>query len=276
MPERLPGYYLKQIIPPLFLKLLKKGKKYGWKGEYENWRQAVEVSGTYDNRQILEKVKLATEQVKKGEAVYERDSVLFNNIQYSWPLLSALMWVAVQNKGKLRIADFGGSLGSSYFQNRQFLEGLTELKWNIIEQENFVSCGRELFETDTLKFFFNMDELIREQGVPDILLLSCVLPYLEKPYEVLEKLMEYNIRFIQIDNTYFNYEQRDRICIQKVSPEIYEASYPCWMLNYSKVQSVSARRYQLISEHENDSVIYLDGMQIRYRGLLLKKRNENY
>jgi hypothetical protein len=36
------------------------------------------------------------------------------------------------------------------------------------------------------------------------------------------------------------------------------------------------QNYQLISEHENDSCIFLDGKKIRYRGLLLKKRHENY
>ena len=93
---------------------------------------------------------------------------------------------------------------------------------------------------------------------------------------VLKKLMDYKIPYILIDNTYFNYEPRDRICVQGVPPEIYKASYPCWMLNYSAVKTELTSRISLISEHENDSCISLDGEKIRYRGMLLKEMNENY
>ena len=276
MPVHGTKSFLKQLIPPLLLTLLHKGKKYGWKGDFRNWQQAKDLSGKYEDGHILEKVKEAVLKVKKGEAAYERDSVLFNQIQYSWPLLSALLWVASQNNGELKVADFGGSLGSSYYQNRQFLSGLSHLQWNIVEQENFVRCGQENFQDNTLHFFYSLDQLIEQKGLPDILLLSCVLPYLEKPYEMLKNLMDYKIPCILIDNTYFNYEHRDRICIQKVPPDIYNASYPCWMLNFMAVKMELTRNYQLISEHENDSCIFLDGKKIRYRGLLLKKSHENY
>ena len=270
MPTNRPASYLRQFIPPLFLTLLQKGKKYGWKGDYENWQQAKDRSGNYDNRDILEKVKHASMKVNKGEAIYERDSVLFDRIHYSWPLLSALLWITTLNKGILKVADFGGSLGSSYYQNRKFLNSVPQLQWNIIEQENFVDCGRKFFQNDILQFFYNPEQLLAKQGLPDLLILSCVLPYLEKPYEMLENLLRYKIPYIIIDNTYFNYENRDRICIQRVSPEIYKASYPCWMLDYERVKMVIAGSYEMISAHENDSFIFFDGKKIQYRGLLFK------
>ena len=70
---------------------------------------------------ILDKVLAATLKVKQGQAVFERDSVLFDEIEYSWPLLAGLMWAAASNGGKLNVLDFGGALGSSYYQNRKFL-----------------------------------------------------------------------------------------------------------------------------------------------------------
>jgi putative methyltransferase (TIGR04325 family) len=262
--------YLKQLIPPLFFSLIKKNKRYGWKGDYKNWQEAKELSDAYDDVLILEKVKQALLKVKNGSAVYERDSVLFDRIQYSWPLLSALLWITTLNKGSLKVADFGGSLGSSYFQNRFFLSAISGLQWNIIEQENFADCGQQLFQDEILHFFYTPDQMIAKQGLPDLLILSCVLPYLEKPYDMLVNLMQYKIPHILIDNTYFNDEDRDRICIQRVPPEIYRASYPCWMLNYDRVKTILTSEYDLISTHENDSFIFLDGRKIQYRGLLLK------
>src|SRR5450631_4680247 len=132
MHAKQPVTYLRQLIPPIFFTLLKKGEKYGWKGDYKNWQEAKDLSGAYEDTLILDKVKQALLKVKNARAVYERDSVLFDRIHYSWPLLSALLWITTLNKGSLKVADFGGSLGSSYFQNRKFLSSVSRLQWNII------------------------------------------------------------------------------------------------------------------------------------------------
>src|SRR3990167_5203275 len=125
----------KKLIPPIILEILKKPSKYGYFGNYKTWQEALNNSIGYDSTAILEKVKNSLIKVKNGEAVYERDSVLFNKIEYSWPVLAGLLWAASQSGNKLTVLDFGGSLGSSYFQNRNFLEHVN-LKWYIVEQEN--------------------------------------------------------------------------------------------------------------------------------------------
>ena len=115
--------------------------KYGWSGDYTDWQTALQKGTGYNATNILELVKEATLKVKNGEAVYERDAVLFDTIEYSWPLLSGLMLAAAKNKGSLNVVDFGGSLGSSYFQNRFYLRELESVSWNVIEQPAFVDCG---------------------------------------------------------------------------------------------------------------------------------------
>jgi putative methyltransferase (TIGR04325 family) len=59
-------------------------------------------------------------KVRCGEAVFGRNSVLFDEIQYSWPVTAALMWAAARNNRNPHIIDFGGSLGNSYFQDKIF------------------------------------------------------------------------------------------------------------------------------------------------------------
>ncbi|MBN2143137.1 MAG: glycosyltransferase, partial [Candidatus Aureabacteria bacterium] len=78
----------KQILPPL----------YGWSGNYPSWEAALHDSKGYDSPDIFTKLKTASLKVKSGEAVYERDSVLFDKIEYSWPLLAGLMWIASQKE----------------------------------------------------------------------------------------------------------------------------------------------------------------------------------
>jgi putative methyltransferase (TIGR04325 family) len=266
--------FLKEVLPPAVIKRLKISSKHGWFGNYTSWNIAKDKCVGYDSKIILEKVKEATLKVKEGKAVYERDSVIFNSIEYSWPLLSSLMWVSALNGGRLSVLDFGGSLGSSYFQNLTYLKTLETVNWNIVEQEAFVRCGRDHIQDEHLQFFYTIDEMIKTNGKPDVLVMSCVLPYLEKPYEVLETLMNYRIPYLIIDNTYFNFESLDRICVQKVPPVIYEASYPCWFLNYDNVVETICQQYSIISEHENKSVIQLDRTDIQYKGFTAKLKEE--
>ena len=245
---------------------------YGWKGDFVNWTAAASHAGTYDDPGILEKVKSATLQVIQGKAAYERDSVLFYEPRYNWPLLSAILWAALQQQGRIRVADFGGALGSTYFQHKKFLDTLSDLHWNSVEQPHFVASGNAIVSDRRLRFFNSLDQLIAEEGRPDILILSCVLPYLESPFSFLESVMPYAFPYILIDNTYFNGENRNRITVQRVPPSIYPASYPCWFLNFSEVKNCFQKNYDILSVHQNESVIFLDGKRIPYQGLLAKKK----
>ena len=107
------------LLPPIVLGAWKniqshKGDGFGLIGNYNSWEAALAASTGYDSELILEKTRTALLKVKNGEAIYERDSVLFNEVQYASPLLSGLMWIAVQiTKKKFRyIAKF---INSDYF-----------------------------------------------------------------------------------------------------------------------------------------------------------------
>src|ERR1700712_2624661 len=104
---------LVQYLKRLYIR--NKYRRYGWSGNYNSWQEAEQQCVGYDADNILEKIKVATLKVKNGDAVYERDALLFDSIQYSWPLLANLLWIAGKKTSRLSVIDFGGSLGSSYF-----------------------------------------------------------------------------------------------------------------------------------------------------------------
>ncbi|MEW5819373.1 MAG: methyltransferase, TIGR04325 family, partial [Cyanobacteriota bacterium] len=168
---------------------------------------------------------------------------------YSWPLLACLMLVAAIKENSLSVLDFGGSLGSTYFQNRKFLENLRNVQWGIVEQSKFVETGKDSFENETLKFFYDIDTCIKEIK-PDVVILSSVLPYLETPYKFLEELLQRNIDYIIIDRTPVVDSNNDILTIQKVPPEIYEASYPAWFFSRQRLFNTIQKKYSLIEEFE--------------------------
>jgi putative methyltransferase (TIGR04325 family) len=234
---------LKKILPG-FMKRFIAGIFYGWHGNYSSWSEARIKSTGYDSKLILDKVRSSLLKVKSGNAAYERDSVLFSEIQLSYPVLSGLMWISAQNKGRLNVLDFGGSLGSSYFQNKQFLDSLEDVHWCIVEQPDFVSTGREDFATDRLHFFYSVEECLKSFNI-NVVLLSSVLQYLEEPYSLLHKLKSLPIENIIIDRSPF-VSGKDRITIQKVWPRIYKASYPCWFFNEQKIITWLSTDFKLV------------------------------
>lgn len=268
---------LKSLIPPLLISLIKPHKKkYGFSGNYSSWQEAKKHTIGYDSDLIVEKVKDSLLKVKSGEALYERDSVLFDKIEYSWPLLTGLLYIASKKEGKLKVLDFGGSLGSSYFQNRNFLDGLNYISWNIVEQKKFVEYGKKYFQDEILKFYYDLDECIKNEK-PDIILLSSVIQYIEKPYELLDKILSFNIEYIIFDRTTFIKEGNDIITIQKVSPDIYNASYPAWFFNFDKFIHFLSTKYTLVSDFNAlAGIINLEKTIAEDKGLILKIKNYEY
>lgn len=258
--------FIRSLIPPILFNLLNRyrNRQYGWHGDYTTWEEAKNTSTGYESNEILQKVKESLLKVKNGEAVYERDSVLFDEIHYSWPLLSGLMLVAAKSNSSLRVLDFGGSLGSTYYQNKKFLDYLDNVTWSVVEQKHFVDIGKKEFGDTRLKFFCDIASCIEDEK-PNVLVLASVLQYIEKPYILLDEILKHNFDFILIDRTPFSHQYRDIIKLQTVPPAIYQASYPSWFFDEKYFSEYfTSKKYTLLeifdTVNENGSNYTLKGM----------------
>ncbi|MGO4133796.1 TIGR04325 family methyltransferase [Rhizobium brockwellii] len=209
-------------------------------GPYSDWRSAMAASGGYDAPAILAKVIEATRAVVQGRASYERDTVVFKEQNYSHPLLAWLLYAASRCDLGLRVVDFGGALGSSYFQHRSILAHLAELKWCVVEQSHFVKAGQAEFEDESLSFCDSADEAI-DRVKPNVVLLSGVLQYLENPHAHLESLLSKGVKFVLIDRTTAQSDVADTPFVQYVPEWIYSASYPVWFLNANEMHDSFAK-----------------------------------
>lgn len=259
---------LKSWLPPGLLRLNSLKKRVKWSGNYTSWEEARRASTGYDSKLILNKVKNSLLKVKNGEAVYERDSVLFDEILYSWPILAGLMWIAAQSKGELNVLDYGGSLGSTYFQNRKFLQALPKVRWNIIEQNHFVDVGKKHFEDDIIKFFYDIESCLK-QCSPNAILFLSVIQYLKKPYSLLKRVKAMNFEFILFDRTSFVLNGRDRLTVQKVPSEIYSASYPCWFFDKKKFYAFFRDKYSVAATFDSSDKANIPST---FCGCLLRKK----
>lgn len=241
--------FLKNFLPPYIYHLMIDlfFKKYGWFGDYKHWNLATQFSEGYDSNIIFEKVCEASKKIEHGDAIFERDSLLFFKQDNNWPLLSNLLWISSQQNGKLSIIDYGGSLGSTFFQHKEYLNKI-DIKWNIIEQENFVNYGRLNIIDKKIHFYLNFEECY-VKSKSNTLLLSSVLPYIENPFDFIKSILKYNFNYILVDRTYFTNSSQNRITIQKISPTIYDASYPCWIFSQKDFEKEFLKRYTIKSEY---------------------------
>lgn len=259
--------FLDTITPPFLRQLI---RRYSgcWQGNYRKWEDAAVKADGYDSPEILSKVKDSLLKVKEGEALFERDSVLFYEEDFNFPLLTSLLYIANLEDSNLHVLDFGGSLGSTYFQNKKILKDIKHVTWSVVEQGDFVECGKEYFEDTILNFSKDINHSL-SQREKQTLLLSSVIQYIPDHVALIGKLLEYNFKYIIVDRTPFFDQKPDRITLQTVPPSIYKASYPCRIFNKSQFLSHFLDKYEITFSYKSKDECNLDAV---FEGFLLRKK----
>lgn len=262
---------LKQWIPPALLPLARKltGRSLKFCATPQSWHHAVEQSKGYADAGILNRVAQATRLVVAGKAAYERDGMVFAQPDFPYPLVAMLLHAASSNNGCLEVVDFGGALGSTYWQIRPLLQNLREVKWHVIEQPNFVALGKSEFESTELQFHRNVAEIPGISNPKRVLLLSSVLQYLEDPITTLTELLHHPFSHVIIDRTPVSSRSDNVLCIQKVPAYLFAASYPCWILSKEILHRALASQWvELVGFSTTDGEwVTSDGVDFEFRGI---------
>ena len=271
---------VKWLLPPIVLLPFRPGFRNtpdgppSWhRGNYPDCKSAVAGAKGYQASNILDIQRRAVRKVRDGQAVYERDSVIFDKIEYFFPALAALLYTASRNDGSLSVLDFGGALGSTYYQNRHMLSHLKSLRWHVVEQPHFVAAGQAEFENSHLRFLPSIEQSWAVSP-PDVVLLSGVLQYLEDPFALLGDIADRKPPFILIDRTPVLDEGGERIVVQTVPPVIYSGSYACRLFAPGALEAALEPFYDVVFDFEAHvgTVIHAEETLARYRGMLFRQR----
>lgn len=246
------------------------GPDVAYVGDYPDFAAAKAHSTGYDSAVIVERTRAALQKVQRGEAAYERDSVTFDRLELPRDLLALLARAAGENHGRLSVLDFGGSLGSTYFQCRSTLAGYAGLEWSIVEQPAHVACGRREFTNEVLRFYPTIESCLQERR-PNVLLLSSVLSYLPEPWNFLRQAAAHGFDWIILERTPFIPATRDRLTVEVVSPRIYPASYPAWFFSRPRLPENLPPGWEIESEFDALDRQLLDGVEIVFRGMALRR-----
>ncbi len=262
-------------MPPVLARSVQAVRSDGirFDGPFASWEDATAKSTGYDADDILARVLDATLKVRRGEAAYERDSVLFDRIDYVWPVTAGLMWAAARANGRLDVLDFGGSLGSSYFQHARLLAALAEVRWSVVEQPHFACAGQAALQDERLRFHESIGQCLAASR-PNVILLSSVLQYLADPLPVITELCATGAAVIIVDKTIVNTSRGHRIYVQQVPASIYRASYPCRSLSESALVASFGPAYRLECAFDSGDFPPLRQVGSQFRGFLLAKTGQ--
>lgn len=230
-------------------------------GDYDSWEMAYQKCGKgYGDAEIMSTVINATQKVLDGEAEWERDGCTFHEQKFVYCICAAILRCAVQNKNEgVRVLDIGGSLGSTYLQNRKYLTDVRNLEYVIAEQENFADFGHKNREDDVLKFIKSTDDF-KNYGRFDIILLSGSLQYIGNYKEILSKIIEARPHYIILDRIMIS--DRMRICREIVPAKLCESSYPIRIFSENDIDTFFKPDYVMVEKDEASTpgeVYLIDG-----------------
>lgn len=208
----------------------------------------------------------------RGEAACERDSVLFDTVPYPLPLIAILLRAASENQGRLNVLDFGGALGSSYYQCRGFLAGLSVLRWSVVEQTHYVKCGQREFENGILRFYENV-EACAEAAPPQVILASGVLQCMPDPAQILDLFVRTGANYIVIDRTPIAFNGKKVISVQSVPDTICQSSYPIWLFNEEQLKAPLQVDYEEIAHFDAvDGTLGAGRLKAEFKGFIFQRK----
>lgn len=236
------------------------------------WDQACSACTGWSSAQILDKVLASSLAVHEGRAKHERDGVLLPKLEHAWSVLAGTMWQAAQDGGELRVLDLGGSLGSTYRQCLDFTRAIRTTSWAVVEQENYALAGRKNFADDILSFHTSVPDAVASVA-PNVILCSGTLNYLEKPYEMLDKLAATGARTMILDRVAVHDGNEDIVAIQHVPEKFYNASLPLRIFSVARLQERLDHKWAVVADFPalDGKMRTTSGRKVRWIGNLLHR-----
>lgn len=243
---------LRDLCPPLVWRWLARlrGGRIIYRAGYLDWGSAVAGSGGYADPSILARIEQATDAVVSGRAPAERDGVLLPSSPLPFHLVAPMLAAAMRNGGRLRVLDFGGSLGTQFRLCRPLLDAVVSLDWVVVEQADFVRVGRARFEGGGLRFAVSIEEAL-VNGEPDVILLCSVVQFLPPEHPLFGYLARSAATFLVVERTPFREADDDAIYVQEVPAVIYRARYPMRALSHVRWLKETLAGWQLLHEESS-------------------------
>jgi putative methyltransferase (TIGR04325 family) len=197
---------LKQLIPPLLLKVFKQSIRPI--PSYKTYEEALMhcPKEAYEDKDI---VKIVVEK----NIIYQQKLQI--NTVFDLGTLRTLIPLGLSKTGNLlNVIDFGGGGGYHYTIASHAFGGKNSLRWNVIETTAMVKEAKRISDNN-LKFFDNIADATKDLGLVDLVFTSNALHYCRQPLLFLKDLINIKAKYLFITRTSFTDSSEQVAIIQK-------------------------------------------------------------
>ena len=209
-----------------------------WQGVYKSFKDAPSsgpgFSGERWIQNALEKINAARQDTQKKGTVLSvtqyRESLL--------PLVAAIVLNAFEG---VKILDFGGGVGFSYYQVLHGLPRTENFEFHVVEIDALCKVGKEYFTNEPNIFFHSSPP--REEGLSfDIVHMGSSLHYCEQWEELLSRLCRYKPRYFLFTDL-----PAGDIPTFTTVQSYYTSKIPVWFFNIDEViDAMRSQKYHLV------------------------------
>jgi putative methyltransferase (TIGR04325 family) len=164
-----------------------------WEGVNRNFTEVTIVGQGFDGEtwigNSLKKIIKMSEEVA-GEGVLLPPAS--NYRECLLPLIAAMNY---NDYGTVRILDFGGGIGFTYYQTIHALTHTEGIEYHIVERESVCEAGKKFFRTKKPKPIF-LTKLPVTPDKYDIIHLGSSIHYVEEWKQLLAKLCELSLKYL--------------------------------------------------------------------------------
>ena len=246
-----------------------------YRGNFNSWLEAEQARSLGDDeiwRESLENQIRLYSRVRNGELAFVRDGVAFDQPESPFALIAFLLRLAIQKAGKLRVIDFGGALGTTYYQTRSFLASLSLLTWAVVELPQVFAAGQKHFTNAQLSFHHSIKDALACHGA-DVVLISGVLYYLPEPAAIVDEIRDLQIANILLDRLAIIEDNKNRICLQVSNTPGGEISWPVRLFSRQYLLGLFAPDFKSVFEFDSycDPPGFIDNMTICHNGFWFER-----
>lgn len=253
---------LKQLLPPLLLKVLKRSHTH--LRAYKTYEDAIAAcqKDAYQSNDLVKVVvdkNLAYKDKVEQEAIFDLGT------------LRTLIGLGLsKTSDSLNVIDFGGGGGYHYTIASNAFGNSTQLKWNVVETTAMASEAQRIANLN-LKFFDNIAEASKDLESIDLIFTSGALQYCPSPLTFLKQLADINAKYIYITRTAFTDAEEDIFSTQVSHlssngpgplPIGYVdklMTYPITYVSQSKAEAILKEKYHIQFKIIEDKAAYIVG-----------------
>ena len=279
---------VRDFVPPIVARMVDRARAARTAGpkRYRSYADAMRACGKGYGEEEIARVVLEKTIVYKGQLDASGPLAVSPTDAYGLLSVAQLLAGSEPARREFAVLDLGGACGAHYFTFKKFFGDRIRLKWVVVETE--VMCRfAERLRTDDLTFLPDLSEALRSLGTPDLLHVSGVLQWVEKPYEMLDKLVKTGARYLLLSRLALTAKSEDLVTVHRsmlswngkgpLPPGMQdrEVAYPYVFLSEHKLAPYLAG-YERVAEFDDKTALLpIDEEPVSSCGLLLRLKPAN-